>query len=122
MTDSADCWSYAHYVARPVRQLPRELTTLWPSVPSADPRGEVARLFAASLRVALDGLTVRAAAELTGVNRSSVAAILAGTTWPDMATIARLEDGLKRPLWPRIGPDGVYQLAPNVPRPSGRAG
>jgi len=99
-------------MARPVRPLPRDLTQHWPGTPSDDVRGEAARLFAGNLMTALGGRTVRAAKELTGVNHSTVAAILAGTTWPDMATIARLEASLKKRLWPTISDDGHYRVTP----------
>jgi len=99
-------------MVRPVRPLPRDLTQQWPVTSSDDVRGEAARLFAANLKTALGGRTVRAAKELTGVNHSTVAAILAGTTWPDMATIARLESGLRTRLWPDVSPDGTYLHTP----------
>lgn len=36
----------------------------------------------------------------SGVNRLSIAHILAGRTWPDLLTVASLEQVLDRDLWP----------------------
>jgi len=99
-------------MVRPVRPVPRDLTQHWPVTSSDDVRGEAARLFAANLTTALGGASVRQAKTMTGVNHSTIAAILAGTTWPDMATIARLEASLKARLWPTISDDGHYLATP----------
>lgn len=38
--------------------------------------------------------------EATGVDFTTIAAILNGEVWPDLMTIARLEVGLAKDLWP----------------------
>lgn len=48
----------------------------------------------------MDGRSAREVARLTGVDYTTVSAILNGTTWPDLRTIARLEHGLQADLWP----------------------
>jgi transcriptional regulator with XRE-family HTH domain len=53
-----------------------------------------------NLRAVIGERSGRDVARLTGVDRTSVGAILAGTTWPDMATVIRLELALGS-LWPR---------------------
>jgi len=35
------------------------------------------------------------------LNPQTLHAVLAGEVWPDMYTIAKLEQGLNRRLWPR---------------------
>ena len=61
---------------------------------------EVARLFAENVRVAIGSRSLREVAALTGVNHTSIGDVLNGRTWPDLATIARLEAGLAADLWP----------------------
>jgi len=61
---------------------------------------ETARLVAVNLRAALDGMSLRQANRLTGVDHTTIAAILNGTVWPDLHTLARLEHGLNARLWP----------------------
>jgi len=69
-------------------------------VRSPDPIGEVARRFAENLRVAIGDSSLRTVAELTGVDHSTIQSILQGRAWPDTYTLAKLELGLKTPLWP----------------------
>ncbi|GGK54837.1 XRE family transcriptional regulator [Nocardia camponoti] len=95
---------------RPRRVDPRELTDSWPTVPASTAVGEAARLLALNLRTALGpGTSVRGASARTGVNHAVIACILAGTTWPDTETVARLETGLGVALWPVLGSDGIYR-------------
>lgn len=92
--------TYVVGVARPSRQPPRDTSPAWPDSPCVDPTAEVARLLTINLRRSLNGRSLRTARELTGVDHTTVAAVLNGTTWPDLATIARLEAGLNANLWP----------------------
>lgn len=94
-------------MARTERDLPCERSTDWPTarclVPETkevDPIAEVARHLALRLRDALEGVSLRAAEELTGVNYSTINKILNGRSWPDAATLAKLEAGLDTELWP----------------------
>jgi plasmid maintenance system antidote protein VapI len=87
-------------MTRPRRSAPHERTDDWPERPSPDHSGEVARLFALRLRAAMDGMTLRAAAEKTGVDHSTISGILHGRAWPDLDTVARLERGFGVALWP----------------------
>ena len=48
----------------------------------------------------MDGMSLRTAESLTRVDHSSIGDIVGGLTWPDLATIARLEQGLEADLWP----------------------
>ncbi|MGW2407203.1 helix-turn-helix domain-containing protein [Streptomyces sp. NPDC001739] len=47
-----------------------------------------------------EGLGLRRVAVMSGVNRQAIANLLAGTSWPDVATLSRLEDGLGVGLYP----------------------
>ena len=87
-------------MSRPARSAPRERSEKWPDVASLDPAGEVARQFALNVREAIGDRTLRAAGEATGVDHSTIQAILAGNAWPDLETIAKLEIGLDADLWP----------------------
>ncbi|PWB97818.1 helix-turn-helix domain-containing protein [Salinibacterium hongtaonis] len=87
-------------MARPARLTPRELIPGWPDVESIEPIGEVARLFALNLRGAIGSKSLREAAAATGVDHSTILAILQGRAWPDLFTLAKLEHGLQADLWP----------------------
>jgi transcriptional regulator with XRE-family HTH domain len=67
---------------------------------------ETARQVALNLRAALNGMSLRQAQAVTGVDHTTIAAILNGTTWPDLHTLARLEHGFGADLWPRSRPTG----------------
>jgi transcriptional regulator with XRE-family HTH domain len=90
-------------MSRPARLLPRDLARDWPTARGDDPVGEVARRFALNLRDAIGDRSLRATAEATGVNHTTVLAVLEGRSWPDLATIAKLELGLGVSLWPGSG-------------------
>jgi hypothetical protein len=87
-------------MTRPVRSTPAELSPDWPHAASDDALGEVARRFAAQLRVIMGEKSARAVAKETGVSHLTILDVLAGRTWPDMFTIAKLEAGLAADLWP----------------------
>lgn len=82
------------------RPAPRELTRGWPTVSSENPIGEVARQFANNLRDAIGDRPVREVARELGMNHTVLRSILVGDVWPDLYTIARLEQGLGKDLWP----------------------
>ena len=52
-------------------------------------------------------MSLRAAKTATGVDHTTIAAILHGTVWPDLHTIARLEHGLATDLWPQGAATGT---------------
>jgi hypothetical protein len=84
---------------------PRELTDdpeTWPGRPAAEPGVEAVRQISARLSVALaeQGWSLRQAAAASGVNRQAIANLLAGDSWPDVATVARLASAIDAGLWP----------------------
>ncbi|WP_326611829.1 helix-turn-helix domain-containing protein [Streptomyces scopuliridis] len=84
---------------------PRELTDnpeAWPEKPSADVAAEAVRLIARTLTLVLNdqGLSLRTTAAGSGVNRQVIADLLAGRSWPDVATVARLAHFTGATLWP----------------------
>ena len=87
---------------RPARELPEALSDGWPHVPSADPIGEVARQFALNVEAAVGDRSVRAAARDVGIDHATIRALIAGKSWPDLATIAKLERGFGVDLWPGL--------------------
>jgi hypothetical protein len=83
---------------------PHEFCDDWPDLPCSDPIAEVARQVALRLRDALDGVSLREARDLTGVDHTSIADVVSGQAWPTLKTLARLEAGLGVDLWPgRLG-------------------
>lgn len=82
--------------AQPVELCP----TPWPSAPSADPYAEVARRFVVALNGALNGRSVRSIAADAGLTHGALNKLLAGRSWPNLLTIARLERALGADLWP----------------------
>ncbi|MGW7362059.1 helix-turn-helix domain-containing protein [Streptomyces sp. NPDC054841] len=70
-------------------------------------------------------LSANALAAASGVNRQVISNILAGTSWPDMMTVANLEAALGEMLWPQhvdwpLDENGVRHQ-PLPPRSSGDA-
>lgn len=85
---------------------PRELAEDPQAWPHADlarhPAAAVVQQIAATLAgiLAERRLSLRGLAAASGVNRQSIADLLAGRSWPDVATIALLEAALAVRLWP----------------------
>jgi lambda repressor-like predicted transcriptional regulator len=88
---------------------PRDLATDPDAWPHADLTGHPAAAAIQSIAAALSaamtehGMSLRGLAAASGVNRQAIADLLAGRSWPDVATVARLGDAVGRPLWPRAG-------------------
>lgn len=89
-------------MARPHRKTPAEHfdTDAWPDGVTDDPAARVAGAFASRLRTAAAGRSYRQLEAVTGVDHTAIAKTLTGATWPDLATIAKLEHGLDTDLWP----------------------
>ncbi|MET7328457.1 helix-turn-helix transcriptional regulator [Nonomuraea sp. NPDC005650] len=89
---------------------PRDLAEdpqAWPHADlAAHPAAAVIQQIAATLAgiLAERRLSLRGLAAASGVNRQSVADLLAGKSWPDVATIALLETSLGIRLWPEGTP------------------
>jgi transcriptional regulator with XRE-family HTH domain len=92
---------------------PRDLADNPENWPHADLAGHPAAAVVQAIAAALTGelaartLSRRGLAAMSGVNRQSINDLLAGTSWPDVATIALLETALRRRLWPTIPLDGA---------------
>ena len=85
---------------RPKRLTPGGYEESFPDRAIADPAAEVARLLVLNLIAAIGDRSLREVGVLTGVDRTAIAEFIAGKSWPDIATIARLEVGLGVSLWP----------------------
>ncbi|WP_181958582.1 helix-turn-helix domain-containing protein [Nonomuraea diastatica] len=87
-------------------RFPRELADDPESWPHADLSGHpavaVVQAIAAALQAVMAerGLSFRRLADVSGVNRQTVADVAGGRCWPDAVTIAQLEAGLAVRLWP----------------------
>ncbi|WP_162794667.1 helix-turn-helix domain-containing protein [Nonomuraea lactucae] len=85
---------------------PRDLAEDPQAWPHADlarhPAAAVVQAIAAALAgiLAERRLSLLGLATASGVNRQSIADLLAGRSWPDVATIALLETALAARLWP----------------------
>jgi transcriptional regulator with XRE-family HTH domain len=87
----------------------------WPYARLSGPRIAVyAQLFARRVAAAIDGRTLREVARAAGISHSTLLAVILGQRWPDMVTIARLEDSLETELWP--GVEARLELGPFPPR------
>lgn len=95
------------YVVRTARKRPNEIVVPWPNGVTTDVAGRAAQAFALELRRLIGDDSIRSIAALCGVNHETVRGILEGRVWPDMHTVAHLEDGLDFPLWPRKAPNRV---------------
>ncbi|MFV0409446.1 MAG: helix-turn-helix domain-containing protein [Paracoccus sp. (in: a-proteobacteria)] len=99
----------------PRRRRPRDLVDDWPESPLEDVPGEIVRQIALALSAAINKRSLRTVARLTGVDHTTIADILRGTSWPDALTIARLEIGLGAHLWPtsfvagHLGPSSAHR-------------
>lgn len=100
-------------MARKKRSTPAELGgPTWPKTPIEAIDGEAVRLFVLALREAAGSASYRAIAERAGVATMAVHNLMTGKTWPDASTIAHLEAGLERRLWPSVLPGGQWSPAP----------
>ncbi|MEE1742843.1 helix-turn-helix domain-containing protein [Streptomyces sp. JV184] len=84
---------------------PRDLAApdAWPhATVVGHPQARVVQAIARTLgeRLEEQGLSLRQAAVLTGVNRQAIVNLLSGISWPDVVTVSLLEDGLGVTLWP----------------------
>jgi hypothetical protein len=90
--------------SRPPLELARN-PEAWPNAAVDEPAAAVIQDIARVLGAVLNdqGFSLRQAAEGSGVNRQAIADLLAGRCWPDVATVARLENFLAVPLYPPHG-------------------
>ena len=89
-------------MARTKRSTPAELTPGWPAEPSPDPAAEVARKFALALEAGRGERSLRLIARDAGISHTILLKVLAGATWPDLATLARIERSVGVRLWPDL--------------------
>lgn len=92
--------AYCRVMPRPKRPSPASLCDDWPNTVSADPAAEKVRLLAVRLIAVMGTQSQRAVATKADVDYSALSDLLAGRSWPDSRTIANLEVGLNRALWP----------------------
>lgn len=86
---------------RPRRLAPRDRVDGWPHQRSDDRAVETARQLALNLEAARGDAAIRELERRTGVGRLAITAILEGTSWPELETIVKLEEGLGARLLPR---------------------
>lgn len=75
----------------------------WPDARLTGPRLVLyAQAFARRLQTAIDQRPVREVARLAEISHSTLLAVMGGARWPDMVTIAKLEEALDADLWPGV--------------------
>ncbi|WP_371598282.1 helix-turn-helix domain-containing protein [Streptomyces sp. NBC_00564] len=86
----------------PPRKLARDPET-WPHGELTDPGAAAVQHIAAALAGVMgeQGFSLRTLADASGVNRQAIADLLAGRSWPDVATVARLGSATDTVLWPQ---------------------
>ncbi|WP_181435517.1 zinc-ribbon domain-containing protein [Curtobacterium sp. MCPF17_051] len=93
---------YPEPMSRLPRATPAELAPEpWPEAPSDDPVAEAVRRFVVRLQREIGDRSVRSVASIANVDHGALLRVLAGKTWPDLATLARLEIALRADLWGR---------------------
>jgi transcriptional regulator with XRE-family HTH domain len=87
-------------MARTARSLPVDAApSPWPDVAADDPYVEIARQFVVRVRAAMGERSIRSVAAQAGIHNTTLLNILNGRSWPDLATIARLEVALNADLY-----------------------
>ena len=86
-------------MVRTPRPRPIDLVVPWPDGSASEAAGTAAATFVRALNSAIDGRSIRSVAAACGVNHQTIRGVLAGEVWPDMYTVARLEEGLNARLW-----------------------
>lgn len=76
-------------------------STTWPHVVIEYHDAETARMLVLHLLAAMDGRSVRSMAREAGLDEKTLRKIIAGLSWPDLRSIARLEEATGRKLFPR---------------------
>lgn len=80
---------------------PNHYVTPWPDGPTTGPAEvQVAVTIAHKLADATAGRSLRDVGRQAGVDHTTIAGIIAGERWPNMVTLARLEQALDVALWP----------------------
>lgn len=97
---------YPDRMSRTPRATPAELAPApWPAHATDDPVAEAVRQFVLRLQAEIGDRSVRSVAAMANVDQNALRRLLLGLTWPDLATLARLELALNADLWAR--PNGT---------------
>lgn len=107
-------WAVAGNDSRAVRPCEFVIGGDWPYAGLADHHGArvaqgVARRLAEAM--ARQRVSAKRLGMISGVNRQTIANVLAGTVWPDLLTIANLEHALAARLWPAPPPPGAGEVS-----------
>ncbi len=83
------------------RPVPADYSATWPDSVIKQHDAETARLLVLRLLDAMAGRSLRSVARDAELDEKTVRKIVAGMSWPDLRTIARLEEATGRKLFPR---------------------
>ena len=86
------------------RGFPAESSESWPHASASSEDAEVARLIVLNLMAAVKGRGLRGVAREAGIDEKTLRQLIAGASYPDVRTVARLEVALQvalYPEWPR---------------------
>lgn len=73
----------------------------WPSTPRPDAVSETARRLVVNVLERMGDASIRSVAREANLDHNVLRTMLSGETWPDLVTIAKLEQTLG-PVWPDI--------------------
>lgn len=82
------------------RGFPAEGSEGWPYTSASSEDAEVARLIVLNLIAAAEGRGLRSIARQADIDEKTLRQLLAGASYPDVRTVARLERALQVPLYP----------------------
>lgn len=74
----------------------------WPSKRRPDPIHETARRFVLNVIEQIGEASIRSVARQAGLDHNVLRLVLAGESWPDLVTIAKLERWCGEDLWPGV--------------------
>lgn len=95
---------------RPYNSTPRSCLTLpatWPHGRATNVSAAYAQRFVQKLLDALGKRSYRELARMSGIRHTTIAALVRGDSWPDLTTVAAIENALAADLWP--GPDVMLE-------------
>lgn len=74
----------------------------WPTRKRDDPIQETARRLVLNIQEQIGDSSIRSVAAGAGLDHNVLRLVLAGESWPDLITIAKLERWFGKDLWPGI--------------------
>lgn len=91
-----------YVMPRPIRPTPNAGDPDgWPWEERTDPVAETARRLVVNIRQRMGDSSIRATARAANIDHNVLRTVLAGESWPDLITIAKLEQSIGS-VWPGV--------------------